>query len=186
VAFEMAQQLRAQGQEVALLALLDTYSAVVKKLPPLQRIGRLIMLLRIGRVDVFLQKISLFMLSGIEKLGRGIKQIRRSFYRGDNQAVPVHLQDFTYQMENDQALDLYTPQPYPGAITFFKSSDRLTYEFEPETANPEVGWRTLARGKMEVFDIPGDHLGMLEEPNVQVLGENLKACLAQVQVLDLK
>lgn len=40
-------------------------------------------------------------------------------------------------------------------------------------------WHELALGGLELYDIPGDHLGILHEPHVQVLAEKLKTCISK-------
>jgi aspartate racemase len=32
-------------------------------------------------------------------------------------------------------------------------------------------------GELEIHEVPGTHLGILEEPNVQVLAEKLRVCM---------
>ncbi|NEP35277.1 MAG: hypothetical protein F6K38_28820, partial [Moorea sp. SIO3B2] len=43
---------------------------------------------------------------------------------------------------------------------------------------PLNGWDGMAASGIEVHHIPGDHISMMLEPNVRVLAEKLKACLA--------
>jgi thioesterase domain-containing protein len=49
-------------------------------------------------------------------------------------------------------------------------------EFEVD-GDRDLGWGTIATGSLQIFDIPGDHLGILQEPNVQLLAEKLQLCL---------
>jgi thioesterase domain-containing protein len=37
---------------------------------------------------------------------------------------------------------------------------------------------------LEVYHVPGDHIGILKEPHVGVLATNLKACLERAQADD--
>jgi thioesterase domain-containing protein len=43
--------------------------------------------------------------------------------------------------------------------------------------DPYFGWRGLLTGRSETYEIPGDHVGIFHEPNVQVLAQKLGACL---------
>ncbi len=45
--------------------------------------------------------------------------------------------------------------------------------------DPELGWRDLAAGGLEIHEVPGTHLGMLQDPSAQVLGEALRASIAK-------
>jgi hypothetical protein len=44
-----------------------------------------------------------------------------------------------------------------------------------------LGWADLAQDGVAVNVIPGTHEKMLEEPNVHILANELKACLAEAQ-----
>ena len=54
---------------------------------------------------------------------------------------------------NMRALERYTPQPYPGAITVFRASVRLIEPYQDEY----LGWKPVARGGIELEIIPGRH-----------------------------
>jgi aspartate racemase len=34
-------------------------------------------------------------------------------------------------------------------------------------------------GELEIHEIPGSHVGILEEPNVKILAEKMRACIAK-------
>jgi len=40
-----------------------------------------------------------------------------------------------------------------------------------------LGWGHLVTGQLEIEDVPGSHLGILEEPNVQELAARLGGLL---------
>ena len=43
--------------------------------------------------------------------------------------------------------------------------------------DPSEGWGRLASEGVDVHLVPGNHFSMLREPNVQVLGEQLRQCV---------
>ena len=45
------------------------------------------------------------------------------------------------------------------------------------TIDPDLGWRRLLRGQLEIRDLPGNHLGILRDPNVAELAAVLRRCL---------
>ena len=47
---------------------------------------------------------------------------------------------------------------------------------------PDKGWRRFAAGGLDIKVVPGNHLAMLQEPHVQVLGEQLNGCLNNAQL----
>jgi aspartate racemase len=188
VAFEIAQQLVAQGQQVALLALLDTYApGAVQQLSARERIS--------SHWNNFLQLGPTYILKKIienvkgktqrfnHQLNHSLKKICCKFYLSIGQPLPDNLQDFTFQQENQEAASNYVPQAYPGLVTLFRSMDKIASV--SSYRDPLLGWGELALGGLEIHEVPSTHLGMLQEPHVQVLAEKLKACIDRVQRDDL-
>ncbi|MFY7799807.1 MAG: type I polyketide synthase [Dolichospermum sp.] len=157
VAYEMSQQLIAQGQQVGLLAVFDTTIESHRKLLPLcQRLSNLLRL------------------SPAELLERIKSRIKSKFLvlRYGNQYLP-HIYTPAPIISTFRA---YTPKTYSGRVNLFKAMDKslsLTYKIDPL----EVGWKKFVTGELEIHEIPGTHMGILEEPNVQLLAEKLTACI---------
>jgi len=82
-----------------------------------------------------------------------------------------------YREQNLLSTQSYTPQPYPKAITLFRAAEN--YVGAGAVLEPELGWRDLAHGGLEMYEIPGSHLGMLQDPSAQVLGKALSRCIAK-------
>ncbi|NEQ24194.1 MAG: hypothetical protein F6K28_34745 [Microcoleus sp. SIO2G3] len=78
---------------------------------------------------------------------------------------------------NTQANLNYVPQLYPNPITLLRTSG------ESNTAHkdPNLGWSQLSRRKVEVYQVPGNHLTLLKKPHVQVLAEQLRQCIEKAQ-----
>ena len=72
-----------------------------------------------------------------------------------------------------QGLRAYVPGVYPGRVTLFRARMQPLYC----SHDLENGWGPLAAGGVEVRAISGNHLGMLQEPHVRVLANQLRACL---------
>jgi aspartate racemase len=184
VAFEMAQQLIAQGQKVALLALLDTYASetVNQRLSGERLSAHWSKFLQLGSTYV-LKKATDNVKGRIQRfndqLNHSLNEIGCKFYLGIGRPLPNNLQDFTFQQENIQASRNYLPQVYPGRVTLFRSRDQIIDV--SSYADPHLGWGELAAEGLEFHEVPGTHLGILQEPHVQVLAEKLKACLDKAQ-----
>jgi hypothetical protein len=43
--------------------------------------------------------------------------------------------------------------------------------------DPRLGWGEVARGGLELIEMPGEHDAMFLEPDVQRLGAHLRRCL---------
>jgi thioesterase domain-containing protein len=72
--------------------------------------------------------------------------------------------------ENWRAMQDYRPRPFAGRITLFKAmtaSDKVEW---PD----DYGWTELAQGGLDIIPVPGQHLTLFDEGNV----ESLAAALA--------
>jgi thioesterase domain-containing protein/acyl carrier protein len=69
----------------------------------------------------------------------------------------------------------FVVKPYGGGALIFRSSAR---NFDPDD-DYCLGWESVVRGDIECFEIEGDHMGILKEPNVRLMAEKLNAELAQ-------
>ncbi len=171
VAFEMAQQLHAQGQTVSLLGVFDTPApGVGQKLPLRSRLfaysSRFLQL----KPSQGLARIKRRLLEKSLKNASGEKAYRW-VYRTIGRSFPMALEDMIYAQHHQEASGVYAPEIYPGRIVLFRAQDQaisITAE-----SDPRLGWGDLAIEGLEVHDIPGDHLGILKEPNVRVLAQAL-------------
>jgi thioesterase domain-containing protein len=145
VTLEMAQRLRAKGEEIAILAMLDSYPDIHQ----LSSGQRALLTLRLGR-----RRIASILDSAFHR-----RQSQASQQRGrEIHNLPSH--SLTRASENVRkrsyvALRNYRPRFYEGTIRFV--SVEVSTNF-PD--NPVPVWAHLAR-EFEVETIPGDHLEML-------------------------
>lgn len=170
VAYEMAQQLTQQEQDVPLLALFDTRCA-----------GHLRKVSAKGRLG--------FHLGNLRRLGLR-EQIRYTWTRV--RALPVHLlwkvraltdralrrrQLAASVLPIDVALRLasqsYVARPYQGPVTLFRAEERLA----DDASEPCLGWDQVAPARLQVFAVSGNHTTLLHEPHVDFLAACLQGCL---------
>ncbi len=192
VAFEMAQQLQAQGQEIGLLALMDTprppFSVIFRSY---MRYERYVRRLR-GSVRYFLRRSArhlrnLLKLSPVAWPAYFLKKARiakeLTIDRTSPRAELVRASHLTeaYRARVERAHRIarqsYNPQGYRGRISLFLVSQPLWKRFP----DPRMGWTDLATDGVEVYIIPGGHHDLLREPSVRVLAENLSRCLHKAQ-----
>lgn len=180
VVFEMARQLDAKGEKVALLGLLDTYGpAAFKNLPEIKHGQQLTKILQLEPA-VFLEKAIINLGGRIKKLTHGYWWILSNFYRAIGHPLPIYLENFIHGELNDQALRHYVGGVYPGRATLFKAVETAILF----GADRELGWGEVITGGIEIYDIPSDHLGMLKEPHVRILGEKLQAAVDRAQEMN--
>ena len=180
VAFEIAQQLRAQGQEIALLALIDTASPGYHKptsisvddQPSTFRDRMLFHLRKLLRLSIqdqltYVWKRLKWHLT-IEKLSFFYKTYLRYVRQSPQEARILNVAG-----ANNQAARSYVPPAYPGQVTLFRATDKSAGFGN----DPDMGWSKLATGGVKIYEISGSHWGIVEEPQVKGLAEKLKLCL---------
>ncbi|WP_341529473.1 SDR family NAD(P)-dependent oxidoreductase [Nostoc sp. UHCC 0302] len=177
VAFEMAHQLQALGQKVALLTLIDTpgQGQMPTKVED-SDIKILAYLLGVGaNVSVSLDHLE--QLTPSEQL---------SYLLAHEEIANKIPPDFTIDQlrpflnlfrANAWAMQSYIPRIYPGKIVFFRALERDA--FNPQ--NPELGWLDLATEGIEIVEVPGNHMTMHSLPHVQVLAQKLNIYLERAR-----
>ena len=158
VAFEVARQLQAQGQRVALLALVEPAHAPGLGLRPYVS-------LTAGVLRRVIRRLSHYSRSGTQ---RGSAE----------QEAHLHLK--AKRVANSWPLRCLVPQPYPGRIHLFLVNG------VPE-GSPDgrcSGWHEWAAGGAEIHVVPGTHDTIAESKStategasLQVLAEQLGACI---------
>ncbi len=134
VALEMAQRLSANGEKVALLAMLDAY-------PHIQHLS-------FGQRALLVAR----------QAKRGLRMIRN--LRGSAPYQPPTGVSLTPAMQRVRAsayvaLTRYRPRFYAGEIQFVRAAISTCFP-----ADAAAVWAPLAQ-KVEVSTVPGDHLGMI-------------------------
>jgi amino acid adenylation domain-containing protein len=163
VAFEMAQQLVRAGEDVALLALLDTVHPSVSRrgLSVRQR-------LRIGRRlgDILPRWL-------MRRVGRRAKEVRRARQLvRDGTSVPHPLREPLIFETLMSALSGYRAERYPNKIYLLQAIEGNSRRF-----GIGRGWFDVAEDGLEVQAVPGTHLGMMHEPHVGALATRLRAII---------
>ena len=173
VAFQMGCELLKRGDEIGLLALLDSpewhYEArVVRDISLLRRLRRY--RVRIARVLFEAGRIEYLS----ERIGRRISQLVYSSLRRFGR-VPRNVGSISDV--NSYAASEYMPSTFPGRLLLLRTTTHTT---DLVFDDPALGWGSLA-SEVEVHDVPGDHDDMTSEPNVQILARTLDMLLIRSQ-----
>ena len=150
VAYEMACQLLARGDEVGLLVLFDTYAGNSKTANE-----SLLDLLRHPTIAQLQQ------LPGA--LRKKIRRTVRMWRLPDALKKVMHT--------NARAAERYCLRPYAGKATLLRAGDSWRV-----SEDSYRGWSQLV-GELETVEISGGHMDILREPHVSRLAECLKACI---------
>lgn len=171
VAFEMARQLQKRGRKVACVALLDSPTEICGNGYKLrQKIAvHLDNLLRLSFKARF-KYLSQIAKTGKRKIKSRIWRIGYRWYEDTRDQLPPALRN-TKEI-NYQAAREYVLQSYRGRVALFRATDRSALDREDEL----LGWDKFA-SEVDLYLVPGDHVNMVNEPNVRVLAEKLNQCL---------
>jgi thioesterase domain-containing protein len=189
VAYEMARLLEAGGEEVAMLALLNcappnsTYTRV-KWTPAM--VFKFLKNLR-HWAGYFFSWSSAQKREFVRWKWRSVcRRVARLLGRNGARGAPVDAEELvdlsSFEPVQRQlweahirALFQYTPQPYRGSVTLFRSpGHQILCSFDPR-----YGWGDLAAGGVTVRIVPGAHESILEEPHVAAVARELSTCLQE-------
>jgi amino acid adenylation domain-containing protein len=171
VAYEMARQVRAAGEKVAALILIDLWSPGSNA--PRSRLRE--WWHRLAKEDV--AELGRRMKA---KLARDWGHASRAFfvgyYRLLKKPMPYELRDFWLTNAFLRKAANYRLAPYPGKLIVFRAHD------DRNNPAPDLGWGRFAEGGVAAFEVPGDHHTLTHDPNVQVLAARLAACLRAADI----
>ncbi|MGC9498551.1 amino acid adenylation domain-containing protein [Streptomyces sp. WG7] len=84
-----------------------------------------------------------------------------------------------------RAILTYQPEPGDEDVVLLRATSELPEILQPMHgaaqslhADPTNGWGDLTTGRLQVVDVPGDHLVLLEEPHVNVVAEKVAQAVA--------
>jgi amino acid adenylation domain-containing protein len=170
VAFEMARQLAAQGEQVAFLGIMDSLSPLARELP-YRVVDRLTNVKRRGAA---------WALGWPRRfLGRLSERARVRWRRWRRLPMPLELSNHLVEAAHDAAEARYVGGPFDGKATLFSVT-----ELHPTRRHLErdLGWAPLV-ASLEIVDVPGDHDTLMLQPTVRGLAERLDAALRRAQEL---
>jgi len=159
VSFEIAQQLHASGERVALLAALDASGPRFKR--------------SLGDYVSF----------AVQGLSHHPLALTRYLVSTRIVSKPVVMPKAaaaasTYSLPAvassiNEAFRRYDPQPYPGHVTWFVNGERAPLAVSQ--------WAEFA-GSVERWVFPGSHATIFQPPAIEILAAQVKTCLERAQI----
>jgi non-ribosomal peptide synthetase component F/thioesterase domain-containing protein len=180
IAFEMARQLNALGEEIALVALFDAINwsklgsnsiwvRIHRKGEKLMfHAGNFLLLDFKDKVKFWREKLT--ELRSRVHVWRG-KLLGNLIRHRDGAQSESRLLAEIWD-SNDRAALAYVPRPYPGTVTDFRPMKQYS-----SYIGPDKNWDQLALGGQEIVTLPVYPAGMLVEPFVQRLAAALTAAI---------
>ena len=188
IAYEMARQLQQQGQEIALLALLDAVAPEAEEAEYNWSKLLAIFAFDLGLSSEHVQKPMGSALPQMAQLRQLWVEARRSGVVPSEMTLVEFRSLFDTFKIHANTMRRYQPGEFRGRITLFCPEvdvDEIISANDPEhLARRErqrkvgfKGWGSLATEGVDLHTVPGNHFSMLREPNVQVLGAQLRQCI---------
>jgi len=192
VAYEMARQLKAEGEEIGLLILLDSApaNAGYEKMRWWQpsfpyRFLRNLYYWWLDFRNLPLKQQCAFVARKARAMGRKLLwKVRRK----NGETEPVDLEvviDLNHLPENEHrlweihllALAHHAQQRYEDPVVLFRTRGQAMFC----SLDDDLSWGRLVQGGVTVREIPGSHENIFMEPNVQHLAGELGKCLEETQ-----
>ena len=186
IALEMAQQLRTQGEQVGLVAMMETYN--VRVIPMTQtclfslfhllqnvryHLGNFLSIRASDRWKFLKEKCVVAKGRLRIRFATWVNTLKRAWASNEDHRY-LHL---TIKKVNEQAAHAYLPKAYSGRVVVFRP--RVYFLGQND---PEFGWGGVVRSGLSVCQLPFYPRSMLVEPFVQTLAEELKACLEEARI----
>jgi thioesterase domain-containing protein len=187
VAFEMALQLQARGEQVAFVGLMDTLAPDFSRSWPRHRDEALV----VGLARDAAERMGRDFSMPVAEL-RGLhpdEQVRRVVGAFHAAGIPRSLDVVTLRAQcqvvvgREASRDTADAGPLRGGVTLFRARhlpDQHEAFFAGRSDQEEhtLGWCRHATGPVEVHTVPGSHATIASEPNVGVLAMRLRQSLA--------
>ncbi len=168
-AFEMAQQLRAAGERVAALVLLEGVNPQIPRWRFTDKLryhaGRL------GREG------SSYVKEAVVSGGRRrVEEIRQRLLSRAARLDPYEYRNEAVSEAWTRMERAYVPRPYPGTLHLFRSRERDTLVFDRHN-----GWRPLVLGEIRVHDVEGGHVTFVEREHAESTALELEKVLSETR-----
>lgn len=193
VALEMAQQLRRQGHSVPLLAVIDSHLASAERRAKARE-----QKIELTDDHIVRATMQLLGLPITERFAQWTQEEQITYLLANAKDMNFLPSDVVFEQVRriyqtlvvySHIASLYTPQNYPQRIDYFKADyapnfTNLTDE-EIQRVSGKLEqlmdpWQEIAQGGLELHLVPGNHIQIMDEPNVQVLAAALRQCIDSV------
>jgi thioesterase domain-containing protein len=158
IAYEVASQIVAAGEQVQLLAMVGTPNPVYDLSLPTWKVYA-------GKLRHGLTKLR--RLHGRSACDYALERMKRLAASVRDSDGPTT----NFEGVVAAAALRYIPKPVDARIAVIRPSDR------PEVPDLKIGWEQVLGDRLDVYDVAGDHTSMFLEPHVEGLAACLNRCL---------
>nr|MDZ8007541.1 amino acid adenylation domain-containing protein [Nostoc sp. DedSLP05]MDZ8097380.1 amino acid adenylation domain-containing protein [Nostoc sp. DedSLP01] len=195
VAYEMAQQLIHQGQEIALIVIIDTSAPSTQAHSPEEDDAAWLIAIAKGMKTLYSKDLDMdtdvFASLDPDEQVKYVVNYLKMLDILPVDADTTYLKHFLQTLRSDaKALFEYLPQQvHPIPITLLRASELQIKEpnagevvNQPELLQDSaLGWNKYSSEPVDVQFVPGDHFTMMTQPHVQILADRLRDCIKQSQ-----
>ena len=191
VVFEMARQLYRQGQQIAFLALLDPplppqrqgspsfspslFHSLTNSIPIREKVTRHTHILSLLGPQEQLAYVLGRVKGRLTETREGILKMVCRLYLGLGRRLPFALRVFYFMESSGQAARKYVSHVYPGHAVLFRAQSSVPHL--------QADWGRLIAGRLDVHEVPGNHMDIMLAPHVRTLAAKLTVCLDQAQAV---
>ena len=191
LAFETAQQLRRAGEEVEVVALIDSIlplpnltgrSDVELLVSRFERFGEFLESSYGSKIDLPFERLA--RLGDEEQVQLLVDTIRASGLI-DTSVSEAILHHQRTSFLDARSLERYHPAPYDGRVVFFSATDTVPGGLRDQRfdrADPARGWDSVC-ADLDLVLVPGHHLSLLDPPNVERVAGHLGGLLNGARLL---
>jgi thioesterase domain-containing protein len=158
IALEMAQQLKKKSQDVLLVVMVDSPRPLVTEAEKAEYLS-------IAACEENRKK----WMETLIKIGSDFSQGKFDF--------SPEVFKYGIQIPAD-----YTPHVYDGEIAYFVAQDNGSNCFLSNLIKPQA-WANFVSNPILINEVPGNHLSMTKEPNIEVLASKLSSCLDEANLI---
>ncbi len=192
VAYELARRLEAAGEEIALLALIDSWPPAAAR--PIAETSSQEIDDDVAVLSWFLRDL---LMRGLTDLGLSPDELRqlepqRRFDAVVERAIRSELVPARGGAERLRrlyrvfqahvgAVSSFRPRPSGSELVLFKASEGPRGRVGQQPVDGGEIWQELLGRPIESHEIPGDHYSILTTPRVDSLADHLKRCLARIE-----
>lgn len=200
LSFEMAQQLQRQGQSVEMIAILDaadveaplrvgriaqerlsSFSQVFAQAQQLKPHQRLLLITNKVRQKVT-NLVSYEVQSKVDHFWTQLRMRLLRSYLDRGLSLPQFLKNISVRKVYVFAESEYVPPAqFQGEVVLFRATqgEGNDQPFINVYSDPLLGWEKRATQGVKLYEVPGGHSSMLQEPHVKVLAQKMQAYLDQ-------
>lgn len=170
IAYEVAGQLRAAGEEIELIAAIDSRAPIEENIPEAPDDATMLswfardLAVPYGKT-LTIPAEHLRELGGDAAFDHILRQAAAIGVLAEDADRAQILRYFEAYLANGIALQTYLPEPNDLDLVLLRAAD------EEEDYGPKLGWEKLIKGSLQVVDVPGNHNSVMYPPHAAVAAQ---------------